>query len=533
MGKYRLLTTVFILTVVSLILGCSNNLANNENIETQETNLESIQESEEPLTSIQTSYLSSDILTYKTSTEFEHSEEVIFQNKYSDIEGIFTFRGNSLRNSPSFGKVDIKEENLEIAWQFNTSSSSWGGGAGWTGQPSIVKWPKELRASMNIYDEFKNKEDFTEVIYASLDGSVYFLELESGKQTRDKIKVGNPIKGSVSVDPRGIPLLYVGEGINESGVVGFNIYSLIDGSKLYELSGKDSFANRGWPAFDSSAIVNEATDSVIVGGENGLLYNIKLNTNYNKEENTISIEPKVNKYNFSSKANQGRLGIENSVAVYANLAYFADNGGVIQCVDMNTLQPVWTIDGFDDIDATLTIDIEDSKPYVYCGNEVDHQGTKGVSKLKKIDGITGEIIWEKEFECQSLLGKSPVNGGLMATNVIGKNNIDNLVIFSLARYEGFNKGGSIALDKQTGEVVWESLFDNYMWSSPVDVYDDEGNGYIIQGDSAGNLHILDGKTGQKLNSITLNANIESSPAVFNNTLVVATRGGSIYGVKIK
>ena len=59
------------------------------------------------------------------------------------------------------------------------------------------------------------------------------------------------------------------------------------------------------------------------------------------------------------------------------------------------------------------------------------------------------------------------------------------------------------------------------------------NGYIIQGDSAGNLHILDGKTGQKLNSVTLNANIESSPAVFNNTLVVATRGGSIYGVKIK
>ena len=164
MGKYRLLTTVFILTVVSLISGCSNNLAKNQNIETQETNVESIQESEEPLTSIQTSYLSSDILTYKTATEFDHSEDVIFQNKYSDIEGIFTFRGNALRNSPSFGKADIKEENLEIAWQFNTSSSSWGGGAGWTGQPSIVKWTKELRESMNIYDEFKNKEDFTEVI---------------------------------------------------------------------------------------------------------------------------------------------------------------------------------------------------------------------------------------------------------------------------------------------------------------------------------------------------------------------------------
>ena len=72
-----------------------------------------------------------------------------------------------------------------------------GGGAGWTGQPAIVKWPKELRESMNIYDEFKGKEDFTEVIYGSLDGNIYFLELNSGKTTRDKIKVGNPIKGSL------------------------------------------------------------------------------------------------------------------------------------------------------------------------------------------------------------------------------------------------------------------------------------------------------------------------------------------------
>ena len=26
-----------------------------------------------------------------------------------------------------------------------------------------------------------------------------------------------------------------------------------------------------------------------------------------------------------------------------------------------------------------------------------------------------------------------------------------------------------ALDKDNGEVVWEKLFDHYMWSSPVDV----------------------------------------------------------------
>ena len=34
-------------------------------------------------------------------------------------------------------------------------------------------------------------------------------------------------------------------------------------------------------------------------------------------------------------------------------------------------------------------------------------------------------------------------------------------------------------------------------------------------------------------SVLLNGNIESSPAVFNNVLVVATRNGTIYGVKVK
>ena len=316
------------------ITGCTK-ITTKNNVK-EEVKVKEVEE-EKVLASFKTSYIEDDILSYKTTLEFEHDNEIVFQNKYSDMEGIFTFRGNSLRNSPSFGYADLNDKELEILWEFRTASSSWGGGAGWTGQPAIVKWPKELRESMNIYDEFKGKEDFTEVIYGSLDGNIYFLELNSGKATRDKIKVGNPIKGSLSIDPRGIPLLYVGEGINESGVVGFNIYSLIDGCKLYELNGSDKYASRGWPAFDSSAIVNAATDSVVVGGENGLLYNIKLNTNYDKNNNTISIDPKINRYNFSSSFSRGRIGIENSVATYANLAYFADNGGVIQCVDLNNL----------------------------------------------------------------------------------------------------------------------------------------------------------------------------------------------------
>lgn len=460
-------------------------------------------------------------------------KNIVFQKSYTNLEGVTTFRGNNYRTSPSFGKCDIKEKKLESMWKFTTSSSTWGGGAGWTGQPSIVKWPEELKKSMNIKDEFKEKKDFTEVIYSSLDGNIYFLDLETGKPSRDKIYVGNPIKGTLTIDPRGIPLLYVGEGINERDVVGLNIFSLIDGRKLYELSGWDSNAYRGWPAFDSSPLVHGATDTLIEGGENGILYVMKLNTNYDAKANSISIDPKITKYRYRISGSQGLLGIENSVAIYGNLLYFADNNGYIQCIDLNTMKPIWLFDGGDDTDASITIDVEHNIPYLYTGTEVDIQGSKGVSTLKKINGLTGEAVWSKKMQCESLIGNDPVNGGLLATNIVGKNKLSDRVIFSLARYKGFNRGAVIAVDKKSGGILWETDLDNYMWSSPVDFYDEEGNGYIIQCDSIGNMFLMDGVTGKILDKVNLGSNIESSPAIFNDMVVVATRGGLMCGVKIK
>ncbi|MGM9935686.1 PQQ-binding-like beta-propeller repeat protein [uncultured Clostridium sp.] len=472
-------------------------------------------------------------LSYDIVNKEGYDNNILFQNKYTDLEGVISFRGNNYRNSASYGVSTITEKTLSQKFKFDTSSSSWGGGAGWTGQPMIVKWPDELKNSMNIYDEFKGKEDFTEVIYSSLDGNIYFFDLESGKLSRDKIKVGNPIKGTMSIDSRGIPLLYIGEGIPEKDTVGFNIYSLIDGSHLYEINGMDEDAYRGWPAFDGSCLVCSDCDTVIEGGENGLIYIIKLNTDYDKDNNKITINPAVTKYRYGIEGSAGRLGIENSVAAYANLIYFADNNGDIQCVDLNTLEPVWMLRSGDDTDASLTIETEDGVPYVYTGTEVDHQGTHGLSTLRKINGFTGKVVWEKSFECDSIIGSDAVNGGLMATNVIGKNKMDDRVIFSLARYKGFNKGATIALDKNSGEIIWEHDFDNYMWSSPVDFYDEEGRGYLIQCDSIGNMFLLDGDSGEVLNKILLNGNVESSPAIYDDSIVVATRSGSIYGIDIK
>ncbi|MCT8138267.1 hypothetical protein H1D32_11195 [Anaerobacillus sp. CMMVII] len=44
---------------------------------------------------------------------------------------------------------------------------------------------------------------------------------------------------------------------------------------------------------------------------------------------------------------------------------------------------------------------------------------------------------------------------------------------------------------------------------------------------------LDASTGEIIDTINLGANIESSPAVFENMIVVGTRGGKFYGVEIQ
>ena len=65
------------------------------------------------------------------------------------------------------------------------------------------------------------------------------------------------------------------------------------------------------------------------------------------------------------------------------------------------------------------------------------------------------------------------------------------------------------------------------------VYDAEGKAYLLQGDSAGTLHLLDARTGTLLDQLALGANIEASPAVVGNTLVVGTRGMKIFGIELQ
>lgn len=507
---------------VKKIATLNNNVKPSENMPKEKSEFTSL-----PIKTYTSSVKYDLFLNDKKVSTYQSKVDEAFPEVYSYIDGILTFRGNNLRTQPSFGTVNVNDNKFTKIWEFRTGSSSWGGGSGWVGQPSIIKWPDEVRKIMNLKPEYQNKKDFKEVVYASLDGKIYFFDLSTGKQTRTPIDIKNPIKGSVALDPRGYPLLYVGQGIPETGEIGYRIFSLIDGKLLYFIKGLDSQALRKWGATDGAPLINRNTDTMIIGGENGLVYNIKLNTIFDISKKKISINPSVVKYRSTQP------GIENSIAIYKNLSFFADNKGNLQSVDINTMKPIWFIKGIDDTDSTITLQIKDDTPYLFTGTEVDKQGKNGYSYLKKINGKTGDIVWETKYPAMSQLGSHPVNGGLLATPVMGKNDINNLVIFSIARVKKFNAGLMVALDKNTGKEVWRWEMPNYTWSSPVDIYTKEGKSYIIQGDSVGNLYLLEGTSGKILNKINLGANIESSPAIYNNTLVVGTRGGKFIAVTIK
>ena len=57
--------------------------------------------------------------------------------------------------------------------------------------------------------------------------------------------------------------------------------------------------------------------------------------------------------------------------------------------------------------------------------------------------------------------------------------------------------------------------------------------YLLQCDSGGTMYLVDGLTGEILNSVSLESTIEASPAVFDDIAVVGSRGEKIYGIKLK
>ncbi|MBM3452131.1 MAG: PQQ-like beta-propeller repeat protein [Bacteroidetes bacterium] len=465
-----------------------------------------------------------------SSDSLDTTSQIYFYQKYSDDSNILCFRGNAQRSRSSIGKLTSSPKKIQIKWKFKTDIDPtrthlgvWGGGTGWTGQPLFVHWKSGSNWRKNLRSSFYNRKELKEVIVGSLCGKVYFLELENGIEIRNPISIKNPIKGTISIDPRLNGNLYIGQGIKHTEKFGNYFYNMFTGDLLKYNSGNDQFSNRYWGAFDSNPLIDEKNQILFWPAENGLIYRFDLQK--------LNKEPIKFRY---TKLNKPHQGIESSFGAYRNLGYFSDNNGNVFCLNLKTMKPVWYFDNLDDSDASMVVDIIEDKPFLYIGNEVDKQGLSGKSFFRKIDGLSGKEIWNIERTCSSNIGGSNVNnGGILATCLVGKGKARDLIITVFSRLNNDNGGEIVAVNKETGKEIYSIKLNSYSWSSPVDVYDKEGNMYFIHGDVSGNLNLYDGKTGLVIDSIVLEGAIESSPITVDNNLIIGTRGGYIYNISIK
>lgn len=491
-----------------------------------------------------------DVSSYTRKDKIFFTSEAL--KNYTNWKGITTFRGDYHRNLQAYGNATIRQEKFDDKiWSYSTgkvlksNGVDYWSGNGWTGQPLLVQWDDATKRVMNMYVSAKNKQDLIEVIYPGMDGFIHFLDAETGEPTRDAINVGMTFKGTCSLYPGDAPILVLGSGDAQTGMFGecvsprIYLYSLIDGKKLYEFADNDPIAPRIWHAFDSSAIFHKETDTLIAIGENGVIYTMKLNTQYNKSTGELSIHPTEEVkavYSAARNSEDGFLwGSESSASVWQNYLFLGDNGGVVYCIDLNTMQMVWTQDVFDDVNSSIIFEEdENGNKYLYVATTLKYQTNShniGEANVFKLNAMSGEIIWRKPYEVHTVKGLA---GGFLATGALGKGVVSDYIYYFVSKTPEIDGGYLVALDKETGQEIWRKDIGTDSWSSLNIVYTEDGRAYLIQGGYDGNLALIEATTGEIKDRVYLGGGgIEATCAVFGNQIVVGTRNEKIVGVTVK
>lgn len=522
---------IYIMTAISM--SCSNGSSNEgTTTETCDSTLtDSIVIPPEPEFLPDTAFPSVGNLTYDI-TIFDTITPGKLKNTkdtYADAPGIFTFRGNPLRNASFCGHIDSVPTDIDIDWTFETgfdtvktSFGQWGGGTGWTGQPLYVEW------SDSMMQEFRQKSDSLtsnfdskEIIVSSLCGKLYFINYETGKASRKPIDVMNPIKGTGMIDPALNGNYYIGQGIPKKRPIGALVVDLFE-HKVSHLFPEDPNAWRNWSAYDASPLI--VGDFLFRIGENGTIYK------YTREKGKITLHSTL-RY---SKKDDSAGGMESSMAVYKNYGYTTDNHGNILCINLNNLEPVWHYDNHDDTDATPILELEDGIPYLYSGCEMDHQGYDGLSYLVKLNGLTGERIWEQKINCKKMtLCEKHFDGGMYSTMLLGTGDCSDLIFTNICTNDPPAAGNFYAISKASGEIVYSKKLNHYAWSSPVAITNNDGKMFVLTFDCVGHAYIIDGKTGEFLVTKLIGINFESSPIIIGNKVVIGSRGTNIYKLTIR
>ena len=197
------------------------------------------------------------------------------------------------------------------------------------------------------------------------------------------------------------------------------------------------------------------------------------------------------------------------------------------------MRPVWCHENGDDTDASIVVCEEDGKPYIYTGCEIDRKES-GVSYFRKLDALTGKLVWEATTPGQRVdIETKHFDGGFYASPLLGKGNCENLIFTNCVTNIDGQNGEFIAIHRTSGEVVYRTKLKRYAWSSPVGFLNENNEMFIFTGDTYGYVYLINGADGQIIYTAHIGDNFESSPVVVDNHVVVGSRGRSIFKMTIQ
>lgn len=478
-------------------------------------------------------------------------------NDYTKVKiGVLTFRKDAFRRNAAVGTVK-NADRLRVLWQTETGSlqgaSKTYSGTGRNSQPAIARWSVQVREKSNMADSKREKKALTEVIAAGMDGVIRFLDLEDGTATRDSIRLGYPMMSAPSLHPAGFPYMNVGQYArkmkNKTGKIGLRQYNLYHQKEMSLIDGLDSQMRRplnNMGSFNTSALIDRTSDTVVAIGTSGMLYLISLNSEFDYDAGTYKSDPSVITMvsRVKGEKNAAMTAVESSPAMYDRYIFYADMGGFLRCVDSDTLSPMWIADTGDSVLAAVALDQRTPGELdLYTANMLNNRQS-GDAQIRRYDAETGREIWCTEIGVERDR-KDGEESGCAASPVIGENGLGDLVYFTVTRLSsdgcarlGIPEGtpaALVALRKETGDVVWVYPLGSLSVSSPVAVYDDSGRGWIIQCAQDGTITALDGMTGQETAKLTVEGEIEGSPAVYDSIMVIGTTGKGttrIYGIRV-
>ena len=423
--------------------------------------------------------------------------------------GLLTFRGSPTRSYYGEGPVPASPD---VLWSYPGDSGgmcrestdaegtrTWCG-SGWTGQPAVFE-----------------RGGRTWVVFGAYDGKVHFVDYATGEDILPPFETDDIIKGSVTVDPDGLPLVYTGSRDNELRVLAVD---RPQATELWSLHADAVSPTRWNDDWDGSPLVLD--DYLYEGGENSQFHVVKLNRTTGPD-GLVQVAPELvfnapgwdDELTASLNTRQNDVSIEGSVAYAGGVVYFANSGGLVQGWDVSGLgqgvEPTrvlrfWT---GDDTDASIVVD-DEGFLYVAVENERGNARAAEVGQLVKLDPRKPDapVVWSL---------RDP--GGFWATPALHED-----VVIAAA------DGGTVyALERRTGAVRWTIDLPGPTWQSAVVV-----DGTLVQGDCDGVLHAYDVSDTSvpppELWRVQLEGCIESTPALWKGRLFVGTRGGRFYAV---